>query len=126
MKKFLSVIFAIMMTFSALSTVVVADSYNIEGLDFNGNPYIKAVVNGAYEFDDYDNWNVIEEFAKAVSGNETIWFATNIEICKYVEAYKRLGYFADGKTVYNPTLIDLWMEDEGVTYKIPSGETVKI
>lgn len=80
----------------------------------------------SYEFDDRDNWNVIEEFAKAVSGNETIWFATNIEIYEYVEAYKRLEYFADGKTVYNPTLIDLWMEEEGVTYKIPSGATVKI
>ena len=80
----------------------------------------------SYEFDDDDNWNIIEEFAKTVGGNESVWFATNIEIYEYVEAYKRLEYFADGKTVYNPTLIDVWMYNEGTVYKIPSGETVKI
>ena len=61
-----------------------------------------------------------------MGGNESVWFATNIEIYEYVEAYKRLEYFADGKTVYNPTLIDVWMYNEGTVYKIPSGETVKI
>lgn len=79
-----------------------------------------------YEFDSNNNWNVIEEFAEKVSGKDDVWYATNIEIYEYVEAYKRLEYFADGKTVYNPTLIDVWMYDNGETYKIPSGETVKI
>lgn len=80
----------------------------------------------SYEFDDDNNWEVIENFAKAVSGNESVWFATNLEIYEYVEAYKRLEYFADGNTVYNPTLIDVWMFNEGTVYKIPAGETVGI
>jgi len=80
----------------------------------------------SYEFDSKDNWDVIEDFVKKAGGNETVWYATNLEIYEYVEAYKRLEYFADGHTVYNPTLIDVWMYEEGETYKIPSGETVKI
>lgn len=53
MKKFLSIIFAVMMIFSAFSANVAAGSYPIYGEDFDGNSYVKAVVNGTYEVDDY-------------------------------------------------------------------------
>ena len=79
-----------------------------------------------YEFERDDNWDVFEDFAKKIGGSDEVWYATNLEIYEYVEAYNRLEYFADGKTVYNPTLIDVWMYDNGTVYEIPSGKTVKI
>lgn len=80
----------------------------------------------SYEFDQDNNWDVIEKFAEYVGGREDIWYATNIEIYDYIEAYKNLQTSADGKTIYNPSVIDVWMSDDGKIYKIPSGETVKL
>ena len=80
----------------------------------------------SYEFNKDNNWNVIEKFAEKMANNEDIWYATNMEIYEYMQAYNRLEYYADGKTVYNPTLIDVWMYQDDVVYKIASGETVKI
>ena len=41
----------------------------------------------SYEFDNDNNWKVIEEFAKYAGNHSDIWYATNIEIYKYVKAY---------------------------------------
>lgn len=70
-----------------------------------------------------------ESICKALSGNDEVWYATNIEIRDYVDAYMRLVYSADGSTVYNPTLFDIWFEQSYTdgTHKIlsvKSGETV--
>ncbi len=80
----------------------------------------------SYEFDRDDNWNVLEEFCKAISQKEDTWYATNMEIYRYVNAYQSLVTSADGKRIYNPTLIDMWMDVDGELYAIPSGATVTI
>lgn len=79
-----------------------------------------------YEFNKDNNWSLIEEFAEKIGGKDDIWYATNMEIYEYTEAYNRLEYFADGKTAYNPTLIDVWVYENGQVYKVPSGAAVKI
>lgn len=79
-----------------------------------------------YEFEADNNWNIIEEFAEKMADNDNIWYATNMEIYEYIQAYNRLEYYADGKTAYNPTLIDVWIYEDGQIYKVPSGATVKI
>ncbi|MBD3346169.1 MAG: polysaccharide deacetylase family protein [Chitinivibrionales bacterium] len=38
----------------------------------------------SYEFEDNRNWSHIEEFARIAGGSDSIWFATNDEICDYV------------------------------------------
>ena len=80
----------------------------------------------SYEFDHRDNWSHMEEICQRLSGNPDVWYATNIEIYDYVEAYKRLLYSADGYMIYNPTLIDIWIDVDGAVYKIESGKTLKI
>ena len=63
----------------------------------------------SYEFEDNQNWDVIERFTEYLSGREReIWYATNIEIYEYVEAFNRLIFSADCKTVKNPTATTLW------------------
>lgn len=57
----------------------------------------------SYEFDRDDNWNVIEAFASYMGNREDVWYATNIEIYDYVEAYRALQFSANGDRVYNPT-----------------------
>ncbi|MBE6656636.1 MAG: polysaccharide deacetylase [Ruminococcaceae bacterium] len=56
----------------------------------------------SYEFDDRDNWDVIERFAEYIGGKEDIWYATNIELHDYVRAYEALVVNADTTLVYNP------------------------
>ncbi len=80
----------------------------------------------SYEFDRNNNWDVIEKFAEYVSGKDDIWYATNIEIYDYTDAYNRLQVSIDGKTVYNPSAMTLWFYENGKTYEIKAGETVII
>lgn len=80
----------------------------------------------SYEFDRNDNWDLMEEMCQKLANNNDIWYATNIEIYDYVQAYKSLIYSADGYRIYNPTLITVWIDVDGVLYCIKSGETLRI
>ena len=81
-----------------------------------------------YEFDDQDNWEIIEEFAKYIGNREDIWYATNIEIYDYVKAYENLQVSVDGTIVHNPSAIDVWfVKDTAIdapTYCVKAGETL--
>lgn len=78
----------------------------------------------SFEFDRNDNWDHIENICKKLSGNEEVWYATNIEICDYVKAYNSLVYSADGSMIYNPTLYRIWIDIDGEIITVNSGETV--
>lgn len=78
----------------------------------------------SYEFDDNDNWDVIERFAEYTGGKEDIWYATNMEIYEYVHAYNSLIVSANGKRVKNPTDIDVWFTQDKMTYCVKAGETI--
>jgi len=80
----------------------------------------------SYEFDDRDNWEVIEKFAKYAGGHEHIWYATNIEIYDYVKAYERLQTSFDKKIIHNPSSIDVWIEIKEDVYCIKADETLKL
>ena len=80
----------------------------------------------SYEFDTHNNWEHIEEICRKLAGHEEIWYATNMEICEYVESYKRLRYSADGKWVCNPTLLTIWLDVDARLFAIEPGQTVTI
>ena len=80
----------------------------------------------SFEFENKGNWDHLEKICAALSNGENVWYATNIEICEYVNAYRSLIYSADGMTVYNPTLKDIWFNVDGTPYRVGSGETVKL
>lgn len=78
----------------------------------------------SYEFDTDNNWDVIERFAEYTGGREDIWYATNIEVYDYVQAYNNLQISVNGKKAYNPSVIDVWLDYNRKTYCIKAGETV--
>ena len=78
----------------------------------------------SYEFDMRNDWDRTEKLCAALAGKDDIWYATNMEIYDYVNAYRSLVISADGKRVYNPTLIDIWFDLDGKQYKVASGETI--
>lgn len=91
-------------------------------------PWLLYVWGHSYEFDDNDNWDLIENFAEKISGRDDIWYATNIEIFGYAEAYKQLKFSTAGDRVYNPTCYELFFCDSraGKSYSVKPGETVEI
>lgn len=80
----------------------------------------------SYEFDRRDNWDVIEKFAEYAGGHGHIWYATNIEIYDYVNAYERLQTSYDKTIIHNPSSIDVWFENKGKEYCIKCGETLSL
>lgn len=79
--------------------------------NFSKKQYLKLmyVWGHSYEFDNHDNWEVIEEFCEYMGGREDIWYATNIEIIDYMDAAKRLQFSGSGEMVYNPSAISVWL-----------------
>lgn len=80
----------------------------------------------SYEFDDNDNWQVIEQFAAKMSGQADIWYATNGEICNYTRAIAALEITADGRHCYNPTVTPVCFYAGGQPYTALPGETITI
>ena len=80
----------------------------------------------SYEFDNDNNWELIEEFCKMMGGHDDIWYATNIEIVDYMKVAKNLKFTVDMDKVYNPSAIEVWISVDGIVYKINPGETVEI
>ena len=80
----------------------------------------------SFEFDRDGNWDVIERFLTSVGGREEIWYATNLEIYDYVQAYSQLQFRMDGSMVRNPTAITVYFDVDGMVRKVESGETISI
>ncbi len=80
----------------------------------------------SYEFEVDNNWDVLEDFFKLISGREDIWYATNIEIYDYVHAYKQLIFDVNMTTCYNPTCTDIWFTYGPKDYVVKGGETISI
>jgi len=78
----------------------------------------------SFEFEKDQNWELLDRICEKLSGKEDIWYATNIEIYDYVNAYHSLVTSADCSRIYNPTLVTVWFDIDGTVYKIESGETL--
>lgn len=89
-------------------------------------PRLLKIWGHSHEFDRNDNWDLIEDICRRISGKEDIWYATPIEICEYAHAYDSLIFSADTNKVYNPTCTTVWFYTCAKTYKVSPGETVLI
>lgn len=91
-----------------------------------GRPWMFYLWGHSYEFEANNNWEVIEEFCQFMAERDDIWYATNIEIYDYQDAFKRLLFSMDGSIVQNPTAYELWFFLNGQEYSVKPGETKKL
>ena len=77
----------------------------------------------SYEFEGNNNWPLIEDFLAKIGGIADVWYATNIEIYDYVQAFRQLQFSADGAIVHNPSAIPVWLWDGRIAHMLASGET---
>ncbi len=80
----------------------------------------------SYEFDNDNNWDLIEEFCQRVSNNPDVWYATNIEIVDYITAQRSLQFTAKQDVAHNPTALDVYISIDREPVRIPAGQTIRL
>jgi len=68
----------------------------------------------------------MEDFCKMVSKTTSVWFATNIEIVRYIKALRMLEFSVKRDIVYNPSAISVWLSVNGRAVEVKGGEIVEI
>ncbi|MCR4875810.1 MAG: polysaccharide deacetylase family protein [Clostridiales bacterium] len=87
--------------------------------------YLMYVWGHSYEFDDRNNWGLMEDFCRMMGGKDDIWYCTNIEFIDAMDDFSRLVFGAENQLVYNPSARDCWIVvNDGAPQRIPAGETV--
>ncbi len=80
----------------------------------------------SHEFESGNSWDRLKQICDKLHGKEDIWYATNIEIYDYIQAYHSLHYSADGTRVYNPSLFTVWFETDCKLYSVKPGEMIHL
>lgn len=80
----------------------------------------------SFEFKTEEDWARIEGIVASVSGREDTWYATNIEIYRYMQAVKGLVVSLDEKIIQNPSATDVYIEVDRKEVCIPAGKTVRL
>ena len=93
--------------------------------DWRGaNGWLFYIWGHSYEYRTEEDWERMEKLCALLANREEIWYATNIEIYDYVEAYRSLCFSADLESAYNPSGIDVWLMHKGKVHKIPAKSQV--
>ena len=96
-------------------------------LNMSQHQFLMYVWGHSYEFDDHDNWELMEEFCELMGGRDDIWYATNIEIVDYMDVFRSLQFAADNSFVYNPSVASAWIRvDNGEPVETPGGALVRL
>lgn len=99
----------------------------LQGIDSEWEQPLLYIWGHSHEFREERDWEKIEEILRMLSGNEKIWYATNLEIYNYTEAQKRLQISADERMFYNPSAIPVWVEKNKQTVlEILPGQTLTL
>ena len=79
----------------------------------------------SWEIGDNENkWNETEKFFKMISKNPTIYYAKQIDIVDYINAYNNLKISVDKNIVINPSSLTVFFKKEGKTYSVLPGKTL--
>lgn len=80
----------------------------------------------SFEFNNKDNWHVIEELLQYVGGRDDVWYCTVGEVHEYVTAFDRLRFSASGELVHNPSCIDVYLHYFGKDVVVKAGATASL
>jgi len=99
----------------------------MESLDSQWTHPLFYIWGHSHEFCTEQDWGVMEEILKKLSGSDKIWYATNMEIYLYMQAQERLQISADETVFYNPSDITVFVErNKKEILEIPAGSTVRL
>ena len=78
----------------------------------------------SYEFRTEEDWARMDALC-ALLARDDVWAATNVEICRYVLAFRALRASLDGRVLENPTAIPLWLRAGGKEVLLAPGGSVR-
>ncbi len=76
------------------------------------------------EFEVNNNWDRLTKICEKISHKNDVWYATNIEIYNYINAYRSLEFNVERTICYNPSLYTIWFTANGKDFCIKPGETI--
>jgi peptidoglycan/xylan/chitin deacetylase (PgdA/CDA1 family) len=88
--------------------------------------YMMYVWGHSYEFNNDQNWDLIENFCEFIGNRNDIWYATNIEIVDYIKAFQNLKFSADSHFVYNPSAISVWLSVDNNIVEVKAGKQIDL
>ena len=80
----------------------------------------------SYEFDRENNWDLIEDFCARMQHQESVWYATNIEIVDYLDMSSRVQVSVDGDFAFNPSSMSVWLEVDKKMVELKGGITTEL
>jgi peptidoglycan/xylan/chitin deacetylase (PgdA/CDA1 family) len=89
-------------------------------------PVLMVVWGHSWDFDQDDNWSLMEEFCRLTGGKDDIWYATCMEITEYITAVRRLRFSVVKDRVYNPSSLPVWIEVDSREVMVPPGQTLPL
>ena len=95
-------------------------------IDEEQYPYMFYIWGHSSDFEIANNWDVIERFCERMQNIDDVWYATNIEIYDYFQAYNSLQFSYDEKRVYNPSATDVWFHINTKNYVVRAGQMLEI
>lgn len=97
------------------------------GISYRPGMYLMYVWGHSFEFDRDQNWQLMEDFCAMMGGRDDIWYATNIEIVDYMDAFAHLQFAADNSFVYNPSVASVFIRvNDAEPIEIPGGALVTL
>lgn len=89
----------------------------------NGEAKLLYIWGHSYEFNDNDNWFVIEDACSRLAAVPGLWKATNGAVYRYVNAFLNIEY-AKGERLYNPSPVDLYLCINDRNIRLPAGKEI--
>lgn len=80
----------------------------------------------SYEFGNKDDWSSMERFADMMADHDDIWYVTNIELCRYIKAFRALVTATDGRRAYNPSAVTVWVDTPNGAVPVAPGAVVEL
>ena len=80
----------------------------------------------SYCIDSEEKWELCFRRLERLAHRDDLWYATNIELVRYIKAYRSLIFSLEHEYVFNPTAYDVWIWTEAGTARIGAGETVRL
>ena len=80
----------------------------------------------SYCIDSEDKWELCFRRLEKLAHRDDLWYATNIELVRYIKAYRSLIFTLEHDRVFNPSAQDVWIHTEGGITMIPAGGTAEL
>ena len=80
----------------------------------------------SYSIDSEDKWALAFSRLEKLAGRDDLWYATNIEVVRYIKAYRSLIFSLEHEYVYNPSALDMWIFTENGGAMIPAGAAIAL